>query len=52
MNRILIVPDNYWIVMCKSKIKALIYLYKLLKNDNVKEITISKGCNYFRYIKR
>lgn len=48
MNNILIVPDNYWNVMYKSKIQALIYLYKLLKNDNVKEIIISKGCNYIK----
>lgn len=49
MKYILIKPNIGWCVMYKSKIKALVYLYKLLKNDNVKEIKITKS---IRYIKR
>lgn len=48
MSEIRIVPDKYWNGVFKSKIKALIYLYKLLKNDNVKEIKITKGITYIK----
>ena len=41
MRKIIISPNDGWNYVCKSKIKALFYVYKLINNNNIYHINIT-----------